>query len=66
MDWGGVPTGFGGGAKPPGFKRGNIYVAGSRNAEVFEFAPDLTLISRWTHPAFGTVLPPPGQPLSIG
>lgn len=53
-------------AKPPGFKRGNIYVAGSRNAEVFEFAPDLTLISRWTHPAFGTVLPPPGQPLSIG
>jgi outer membrane protein assembly factor BamB len=55
-----------GATKPPGFKQGNVYVAGSRNAEVFEFAPDFTLLSRWTHPAFGTVLPAPGQPLSIG
>ena len=53
-------------AKPPGFKKGNIYVAGSRNAEVFELSPTLKVLNRWTHPSFGTVLPPPGQSLSLG
>ena len=55
-----------GAMKQPGFKKGNIYVAGSRNAEIFEFAPDLKLVSRWTHPAFGQVLPAPGQSGTIG
>ena len=52
--------------KPPGFKKGNVYVAGSRNAEVFELSPTLKVLSRWTHPSFGKVLPAPGQSLSQG
>jgi len=52
--------------KPPGFKKGNIYVAGSRNAEVFEFDPTFKLLNRWTHPSFGKVLPAPGQSLTLG
>jgi len=53
-------------AAPPPFPRGNVYVAGSRNAMVFEFDPDLNPISSWTHPAFGVVLPAPGQIFSDG
>ena len=53
-------------AAPPPFPRGNVYVAGSRNAKVFEFDPELNPVSSWTHPAFGDVLPEPGQDLSIG
>jgi len=56
--------GFNSGTPP--FPIGNIYVAGSRNAEVFEFAPDLSLVSKWTHPAFGMVLPAPGQSYADG
>ena len=52
--------------KPPGFKKGNIYVAGSRNAEVFEFDAAFKLLNRWTHPSFGKVLPAPGQNLTLG
>ena len=52
--------------KPPGFKKGYIYVAGSRNAEVFEFDPTFKLLNRWTHPSFGKILPAPGQSLTLG
>ena len=48
------------------FPAGNIYVAGSRNAKVFEFDSSLNLVSEWTHPAFGTVMPAPGQPYGDG
>ncbi len=52
---------------PPGkFKKGHVFIAGSRNAEIFELDPLLKLVSRWTHPKFGKVLPAPGQPLSKG
>lgn len=52
----------GGGAFPDG----NIYVAGSRNAKVYEFDSNLNPVSDWTHPAFGTVMPAPGQPFGDG
>ena len=48
------------------FTKGHIFVAGSRNAEVFEFDAQLKLISRWTHPSFGQMLPAPGQSLTLG
>jgi|LGVE01.1.fsa_nt_gb DNA-binding beta-propeller fold protein YncE len=48
------------------FTPGNIYIAGSRNAEIFEFDPSLNLVSQWTHPSFGTILPPPGQSHLLG
>ncbi|MBW2455277.1 MAG: hypothetical protein JRI68_12235 [Deltaproteobacteria bacterium] len=53
-------------AGPPPFPNGNIYVAGSRNAEVFEFDSNLSFVSKWHHTAFGTIEPAPGQPLSNG
>jgi len=70
-DGGDGGPGDGGGDSGPdalqsGFKEGNVYVAGSRNAEVFELDPALKLVTRWTHPSFGTVLPAPGQPLDQG
>lgn len=48
------------------FTKGHVFIAGSRNAEVFELDDKLALVTRWTDPSFGTVLPPPGQELSIG
>ncbi len=48
------------------FTPGNIYVAGSRNAQVLEFDPSLNLVSQWTHASFGTVLSPPGQAYQLG
>ena len=48
------------------FTPGHVFVAGSRNAEVFEFNEILELVSRWTHPMFGEVLPAPGQSLHLG
>jgi len=48
------------------FASGHIFLAGSRNAEVFEFDDALKLLTRWTHAKFGTVLPPPGQSLDLG
>jgi len=53
-------------AGPPPFPDGNIYVAGSRNAQVFEFDGNLNPISQWTHPAFGTIEPAPGQSYALG
>ncbi|RLB56266.1 MAG: hypothetical protein DRI90_18810, partial [Deltaproteobacteria bacterium] len=53
-------------AGPPPFPDGHIYVAGSRNAEVFEYDGSLNFISKWHHTAFGTIEPAPGQPLSNG
>lgn len=75
---GGVTAGGGGGAggsgaggvvadaAPPPFPVGHVYVAGSRNAEVFEYDASLQLVSHWTDPHFGTVEAFPGQDLSIG
>ena len=48
------------------FTAGHVFVAGSRNAEVFEFSADLELVTRWTHPMFGEVLPAPGQTFAAG
>ena len=48
------------------FTAGHVFVAGSRNAEVFEFNEALELVSRWTHPMFGEVLPAPGQSFQVG
>jgi len=48
------------------FPAGHVYVAGSRNAEVFEYDAKLEPVTRWTHASFGTVLPAPGQDLSLG
>jgi hypothetical protein len=53
-------------AGPPPFPVGHIFVAGSRNAQVFEFDENLNPISQWTHAAFGTIEPAPGQALSLG
>lgn len=48
------------------FTTGHVFLAGSRNAEVFEFDETLTLVTRWTDPHFGKVLPFPGQALDLG
>jgi len=54
-------------ATPPSkFTRGHVFIAGSRNAEVFELDEKLTLVTRWTDPSFGTVLPAPGQDFNLG
>ena len=54
-------------ATPAGkFTKGHVFIAGSRNAEIFEYDSQLKLVSRWTHAKFGKVLPPPGQSLTIG
>jgi YD repeat-containing protein len=53
-------------AGPPPFTPGNIFIAGSRNAEVFELDPTLQVVSHWTHEEFGTMLPPPGQDFWLG
>ncbi len=58
--------GAGGSPLPPPFAIGHVFLAGSRNAEVFEYDADLQLVTHWTDPHFGTVLPFPGQNLSIG
>jgi sugar lactone lactonase YvrE len=50
----------------PAFTKGHVFIAGSRNAEVFEFDSKLELVDRWTHPKFGQVLPAPGQSLQLG
>jgi sugar lactone lactonase YvrE len=43
-----------------------VFIAGSRNAEVFEYDEHLELVSQWTHPKFGEVLPAPGQSYAQG
>jgi sugar lactone lactonase YvrE len=48
------------------FATGHVFLAGSRNAEVLELDETLKLVTRWTHPSFGTVLPPPGQSYDLG
>lgn len=48
------------------FTKGHVFIAGSRNAEVFELDEKLALVTRWTDPAFGTVLPAPGQSFAVG
>ncbi len=48
------------------FTIGHVFLAGSRNAEVFEFDSALKLVTRWTDPHFGKVLPFPGQALDLG
>ncbi len=48
------------------FTAGHVFLAGARNAEVFEFDASLKLVTRWTHPKFGTVLPAPGQSYDLG
>lgn len=48
------------------FTAGHVFIAGSRNAEVFEFTEDLELVTRWTHPMFGEVLAAPGQTFAVG
>lgn len=53
-------------AAPPPFPVGDVYVAGSRNAEVFEYDAALQLVSHWIDPHFGTLEAFPGQDLSIG
>lgn len=53
-------------AGPPPFPLGHVFIAGSRNAEVFEYDATLSPVSSWTHPSFGTVGPFPGQNLSVG
>jgi DNA-binding beta-propeller fold protein YncE len=50
----------------PAFTKGHVFIAGSRNAEVFEFDHKLDLVDRWTHPKFGQVLPAPGQGFQLG
>ena len=54
------------GCTPPPFPLGNVYIAGSRNAQVFEYSSTLEPISQWTDPSFGTVLAPPGQDYFLG
>ncbi len=49
-----------------GFTAGHLFVAGSRNAEVFELDASLAVVSRWTHPSFGVVMPAPGQDFGAG
>ncbi|HHG83317.1 MAG TPA: hypothetical protein ENJ82_01100, partial [Bacteroidetes bacterium] len=44
------------------FSAGNILVASSVNARVYEFDPAYNLVSSWTHPSFGI----PGQALNLG
>lgn len=51
---------------PSKFAKGHVFIAGSRNAEVFELDDKLALVTRWTHPSFGAVLPAPGQDLALG
>ncbi|MBI4703507.1 MAG: hypothetical protein HY744_20545 [Deltaproteobacteria bacterium] len=53
-------------AGPPPFALGHVFVAGSRNAQVFEFDATLNPIAQFTHASFGQVLPAPGQPYSEG
>ena len=53
-------------AGPSPFPQGNVYIAGSRNAEVFEYDSSLSLVSHWTDPHFGTVLQFPGQDFGLG
>lgn len=48
------------------FRKGHVFIAGSRNAEVFELDETLALVTRWTDPSFGKVLPPPGQSFAEG
>lgn len=67
-------TGSGGGgggaiqvdAGPPPFPLGHVFIAGSRNAKVFEYDPKLGLVESFTDPAFGTVQPFPGQSYGLG
>jgi sugar lactone lactonase YvrE len=54
-------------ATPPSkFAKGHVFIAGSRNGEVFELDDKLALVTRWTDPSFGTVLPAPGQDYNLG
>ncbi len=55
-----------GGMHVPGFEPGHVFVAGSRNAEVFEFDSALNPVTSWTDPTFGQQLPAPGQPFENG
>lgn len=48
------------------FAVGHVFIAGSRNAEIFELDETLALVTRWTDPAFGSVLPAPGQSFAVG
>ena len=52
---------------PPPFTPGHVFIAGSRNAEVFEYDSSLALVTRWTNDGFGTINEqPPGQDLQLG
>lgn len=48
------------------FTANHVFLAGSRNAEVFEFDEALKLVTHWTDPHFGKVLAFPGQPFGDG
>jgi len=58
--------GTGGAPLPPPFTPGHVFVAGSRNARVFELDEQLQTVTSWTHPSFGTELPAPGQAFGAG
>jgi DNA-binding beta-propeller fold protein YncE len=55
-----------GGSPPSPFTVGHVFVAGSRNARVFELDEQLQTVTSWTHSSFGQELPPPGQSLDLG
>jgi streptogramin lyase len=59
-------TGGAGGVTPPPFALGHVFIAGSRNAEVFEYDAALKPVGHFTDPHFGTVLPFPGQSYAAG
>lgn len=63
---GGSSSGGAGGSPPSPFTVGHVFVAGSRNARVFELDAQLQTVTSWTHPSFGQELPAPGQSLSLG
>ncbi len=60
---GGLGTG---GSPPSPFTLGHVFVAGSRNARVYELDAQLLTVTSWTHLSFGTELPAPGQSHAVG